>query len=320
MSAPPPRSIHEAPAPPLASHPAGLRFAPCRPVSQAGFHVFFPPGRAGAPTEIDNALQAPAIVRIMPKRPARFVSWNVNGIRAIVKKGLLDFMEEADADVLCLQEVRATPGQLAATTWPSGYFHYWNPAEKAGYAGTTTFTRIEPLAVTRGIGVANHDREGRVLTLEFADHFLVNCYTPNSQRELTRLDYRQQWDRAFLKYLKKLEKRKPVIFCGDINVAHTEIDLARPKDNVRTHGFTIEERTGFSNIIAAGFIDTFREFETGGGHYTWWSQMNQARARNIGWRIDYWVISPKLRPRLRRAWILKDVMGSDHCPVGMELE
>jgi exodeoxyribonuclease-3 len=158
-----------------------------------------------------------------------------------------------------------------------------------------------------------------VLTLEFADYHVVNCYTPNSQRELTRLEYRQEWDRAFLAFLKRLEKKKPVIFCGDINVAHTELDLARPKENVRNHGFTIEERTGFSNILAAGYVDTLREFEKGGGHYTWWSQMGGARARNVGWRIDYWVISKKLRPRLKRAWILKDVMGSDHCPVAMEL-
>ncbi|MGH8019729.1 MAG: exodeoxyribonuclease III [Opitutaceae bacterium] len=255
----------------------------------------------------------------MSDRPLRFVSWNVNGLRAVLKKGFLEFMEKADADVLCLQEVRAKPEQMAAITWPSGYFHYWNPADKPGYSGTTTFTRIEPLSIAHGISVADHDREGRVLTLEFPDYFVVNCYTPNSGRELGRLDYRQEWDRVFLRYLQKLEKKKPIIFCGDINVAHTEIDLARPKDNVRNHGFTIEERTGFSNIVAAGFIDTFREFEKAGGHYSWWSQMHQARARNVGWRIDYWVISPKLRHRLRRAWILSDVMGSDHCPVGMEL-
>ncbi len=255
----------------------------------------------------------------MSDRPLRFISWNVNGIRAVLKKGFLEFMEKADADVLCLQEARATPAQMAAVTWPAGYFHYWNPAEKAGYSGTTTFSRIEPLSVAQGIGVADHDREGRVLTLEFPDYFVVNCYTPNSGRELGRLDYRQEWDRAFLRHLQKLEEKKPVIFCGDINVAHTEIDLARPKGNERNHGFTIEERTGFSNIVAAGFIDTLREFEKGAGHYTWWSQMHNARARNVGWRIDYWMISPKLRPRLRRAWILADVMGSDHCPVGMEL-
>ncbi len=171
----------------------------------------------------------------------------------------------------------------------------------------------------RGIGKHEHEREGRVLTLEFHEWYVVNCYTPNAQRELTRLDYRQQWDRDFLAFLKRLENKKPVIFGGDMNVAHTEIDLARPKQNVRNHGFTIEERTGFGKILQAGFIDTFREFEKGGGHYTWWSNIANARARNIGWRIDYWVISKSLRPRLKRVWILQDVYGSDHCPVGMEV-
>jgi exodeoxyribonuclease III len=181
------------------------------------------------------------------------------------------------------------------------------------------FTRIDPVDVTRGIGIDGHDREGRVLTLEFDEWFVVNCYTPNAQRGLTRLEYRQEWDRDFLAWLKNLEKKKPVMVCGDLNVAHTEIDLARPKQNVRNHGFTIEERTGFGNLVKAGFIDTFREFEKNGGHYTWWSVMSGARARNIGWRIDYWLISQSLRPRLERAWILKDVMGSDHCPVAIEM-
>jgi len=254
-----------------------------------------------------------------PARPLRFISWNVNGLRAVLNKGFLDFLTAQQPDVLCLQEVRATPEQLEPLPWPEGWQRHWNPAEKPGYSGTGVCSRVAPLAVTRGIGVREHDREGRVLTLEFADYFLVNCYTPNSQRELTRLDYRQKWDRAFLRHLKKLEAAKPVIFCGDINVAHTELDLARPKQNTHTHGFTIEERTGFTNIINAGFVDTFREFEKGNGHYTWWSQMGGARARNIGWRIDYWVISAALRPRLRCAWIMSDVKGSDHCPVAMEL-
>lgn len=252
-------------------------------------------------------------------RPLRFLSWNVNGLRAVRNKGFLDFLAKERPDVLCLQEVRATPAQLDSLEWVDGWERIWNPAERAGYAGTAVFTRVPPLAVTRGMGLREHDREGRVLTLEFTDYFVVNCYTPNSGRDLSRLAYRQKWDRAFLRYLKKLEAIKPVAFCGDLNVAHTELDLARPKQNLRTHGFTIEERTGFNNLIKAGFIDTFREFEKGGGHYTWWSQMSGARARNIGWRIDYWVISPQLRKRLRRAWILCDVMGSDHCPVGMEL-
>ena len=256
----------------------------------------------------------------MPKsRPLRFISWNVNGIRAVINKGFAEFVAAAAPDVLCLQETRATPEQADLLPMPDGYLRFWNNAEKAGYAGTGVLTRVEPVSVSRGIDLPEHDREGRVLTLEFKDFFVVNCYTPNSKRELTRLAYRQEWDRAFLAYLKRLEKRKPVAFCGDINVAHTELDLARPKQNTRTHGFTIEERTGFSNIVAAGFLDTFREFEKGGGHYSWWSQIGSARARNIGWRIDYWVISAALRPRLKRAWIMPEVKGSDHCPVAMEL-
>ena len=248
------------------------------------------------------------------------ISWNVNGIRAAVKKDLLGFFNDHKPDILCLQETRARPEQVADVPWSEEYKQFWNPAEKAGYSGVATFTRIQPLDVIRGIGKAEHDREGRVLTLEFPDWYVVNCYTPNAQRGLTRLDYRQQWDREFLKFLKQLEKKKPVIFGGDFNVAHTEIDLAHPKQNVRNHGFTIEERSGFGNILQAGFIDTFREFEKDGGHYTWWSNMANARARNIGWRIDYWVISESLRPRLKRAWILKDVYGSDHCPVGVEVQ
>jgi exodeoxyribonuclease-3 len=269
---------------------------------------------------VDTMGSGRGIVASMPAtRPLRFISWNVNGIRAILNKGFHDFVAAHKPDVLCLQEVRAMPEQLVDVAWAEGLECIWNPAEKAGYSGTGVLTRVKPVAVTRGIGVREHDREGRVLTLEFADYFVVNCYTPNSGRELARLDYRQEWDRDFLKYLKKLEKKKPVMFCGDINVAHTELDLARPKENVRNHGFTIEERTGFTNIVKAGFIDSFREFEKGNGHYSWWSQMGGARARNVGWRIDYWVISPALRPRLRRAWIMSDVKGSDHCPVAIEL-
>ncbi len=249
----------------------------------------------------------------------KLISWNINGIRAALKKGFLEFLRTENPDIICLQETRARPDQIAGTTWPDGYLRFWNPAQKAGYAGTAIFTRDEPLDVICGIGMEKHDGEGRVLTLEYPDWFVVSCYTPNAQRELTRLDYRQVWDRDFLDYVKRLEKKKPVIFGGDLNVAHTEIDLARPKENVRNHGFTIEERTGFGNILQVGFVDTFREFEKGGGHYTWWMAFGDARARNIGWRIDYWVISESLRPRLKRAWILKDVYGSDHCPVGVEI-
>ncbi|RME67013.1 MAG: exodeoxyribonuclease III [Verrucomicrobia bacterium] len=256
----------------------------------------------------------------MSTRPLRLISWNVNGVRAALRKGFNAFVAETQPDVLCLQETRAEPAQVQGLELPADFQQFWNPAQKRGYSGTAIFTRIPPVNVTRGMGVEAHDAEGRIITAEFEDFYLVNCYTPNSQRGLTRLDYRLEWDRAFLHYLKKLEKRKPVLFCGDINVAHTEIDLARPKDNVRNHGFTIEERTGFSRIIEAGFVDTFRLFEKGGGHYTWWSQMNNARARNVGWRIDYWVCSATLVPRIRRSWILKEVMGSDHCPVGLEME
>lgn len=248
----------------------------------------------------------------------KLISWNVNGIRAALKKGLLDFIAAEQPDVICFQETKARPEDVPVE-WP-GYHAAWNWAEKKGYSGVLTLSKEPPISISRGIAIADHDREGRVLATEFNDFFLVNVYVPNSQRELTRLDYRQQWDRDFLAYLKGLEKRKPVVFCGDLNVAHTEIDLARPRDNVRNHGFTIEERTGFSAFVEAGFIDTFREFEKSGGHYTWWSQMNQARTRNIGWRIDYFLTSTALRPRFKSARIYPEVMGSDHCPVGLELK
>lgn len=248
----------------------------------------------------------------------KLLSWNVNGIRAALRKGFLDFLAAEAPDVMCVQETKAAPEDVEAA-WPS-YEAHWNWAEKRGYSGVLTLSKTAPLSVTRGIGIAVHDREGRVLTTEFADFFLVNVYVPNSQRELTRLAYRQQWDRAFLAYLRALERTKPVIFCGDLNVAHTEIDLARPKDNVKNHGFTPEERAGFDALVAAGFVDSFREFEKAGGHYTWWSQMNGARARNIGWRIDYFLVSGALRPRLKNARILPHVAGSDHCPVALELK
>lgn len=249
----------------------------------------------------------------------KLLSWNVNGIRAALRYGLATFLAREKPAVLCLQETKATPEDVELPPEFAKYHAFWNSAEKKGYAGTGIFTRTKPLRVICGIGIGEHDAEGRVLTAEFADFFLVNVYVPNSKRELTRLPYRQQWDRDFLAYLRGLERRKPVIFCGDLNVAHREIDLARPKDNVKNHGFTPEERAGFDAVVQAGFLDTFREFEPGGGHYTWWSQMHGARARNIGWRIDYFVCSAALRPRLKRAWILSDVTGSDHCPVGLEL-
>jgi exodeoxyribonuclease-3 len=248
----------------------------------------------------------------------KLISWNVNGLRAVLRKNFLDFLDAEKPDALCLQETKCGPDQVEQL-WPATYMTYWNTAQKKGYSGAAIFTKTRPLKVTPHIGMDEHDQEGRVLTAEFADFFLVNVYVPNSKRELTRLAYRQQWDRDFLRYLKKLEKKKPVIFCGDLNVAHTEIDLANPKANVHNHGFTPEERAGFSAFVRAGFLDSFREFEKGGGHYTWWSQMSGARSRNVGWRIDYFLISAVLRPRLKRAFIQPDVLGSDHCPVGIEL-
>jgi exodeoxyribonuclease-3 len=251
----------------------------------------------------------------------KLVSWNVNGVRAALRKGLLEYLESADADVVCLQETKAQPGDVQHVAWPRGYAVSWNSAVKKGYSGTAILTRVKPLAVTPGIGAAAHDQEGRVLTAEFPDFHLVNVYQPNSQRGLTRLAYRtQEWDGAFLAFLRKLgRKGKPVLFCGDLNVAHEEIDLANPKSNRRNAGFTDEERANFSALLAKGFIDTFRHFEPGPGHYTWWSQMMNCRARNIGWRVDYFVAAEKLRPALRRAWISPGAMGSDHCPVGLEI-
>jgi len=249
----------------------------------------------------------------------KFISWNVNGIRAVLKKGFMDFVKRHAPDVICLQETKASASLVDLKL--KQYQHYWNSCEKRpGYSGTAIFTKKKPLKVTCGMGISGHDQEGRVLTAEYKDYFLVNVYTPNSKRDLSRLPYREkEWDVDFLAYIKKLEKKKPVIFCGDLNVAHTEIDLTNPSSNRRNHGFTGEERKGFENIIRSGFIDTFREFEKKGGHYTWWSQLHNCRARNIGWRIDYFCISKSLRPKLKKAYILPKILGSDHCPVAMEL-
>jgi len=249
----------------------------------------------------------------------KLISWNVNGLRAVLKKTLLTYLEEESPDILCLQETKCTPGDVAPV-WPSRYEAFWNSAEKKGYSGTAILSRHRPLQVTQGIGVARHDQEGRVLTAEFEGFFLVNVYTPNSQRELARLPYRMEWDRDFRAYLRKLEASKPVVFCGDLNVAHTEIDLANPKANVRNHGFTAEERSGMDALVTDGFVDTFREFEKGPGHYSWWSPMGGARTRNVGWRLDYFLMSGRIRPRLRSAFIRSKVLGSDHCPVGIEME
>ena len=249
----------------------------------------------------------------------KIISWNVNGIRAVIKKGFYDFIDEYKPDILCLQETKAHPEQvdIKLNQYP---YQFWNSAEKKGYSGTAIFSKKEPLSVKNNIGIDKHDNEGRVIAVEFEDYFLVTVYTPNSKRELLRLEYRaQEWDIDFLKYLKKLEEEKPVIFCGDLNVAHKEIDLKNPKTNKRNAGFTDEERSGFDNYIESGFIDTFREFEKGEGHYTWWSYMFNSRAKNVGWRIDYFCISQILRSKLAKSYILKDVMGSDHAPVAIEI-
>ena len=248
----------------------------------------------------------------------KLISWNVNGLRACMQKGFLDFFKEADADIFCLQETKMQEGQLDLEL--PGYYQYWNYAEKKGYSGTALFTKQEPLQVTYGINVEEHDHEGRVITAEFAEYYVVTVYTPNSQRELARLDYRMKWEKDFLSYLKKLEEQKPVIFCGDLNVAHQEIDLKNPKTNHQNAGFTDQERECFGKILASGFIDSFRYFYPDAtGMYSWWSYMFQSRAKNAGWRIDYFVVSEALKERLKDAKIHTQVMGSDHCPVELEI-
>lgn len=244
----------------------------------------------------------------------KLISWNVNGIRACAGKGFLDFFRQADADVFCLQETKLQAGQLELDL--PGYYQYWNYAEKKGYSGTALFTRQEPLSVTYGIGIPEHDREGRVITAEFQDYYVVTCYTPNSQNELARLDYRMEWEDAWLGYLKGLEERKPVIFCGDLNVAHQEIDLKNPKTNRKNAGFTDQEREKFTRLLEAGFVDTYRYFyPQQEGVYSWWSYRFKAREKNAGWRIDYFCVSEVLRSRLESAAIHTEILGSDHCPV-----
>lgn len=248
----------------------------------------------------------------------KLISWNVNGLRAVLKKNFLDYLDSESPDVLCLQEVKCGADDVEQL-WPRHYTTYWNCGARKGYSGTAIFTKTRPIKISNGVDIVEHDGEGRVQTAEFAKFFLVNVYVPNSKRDLSRLGYRQKWDHDFLAYLKGLEKRKPVIFCGDLNVAHTEIDLANPKANAHNHGFTPEERAGFTAFIEAGFVDTFREFEKGGGHYTWWSVFTGARSRNIGWRLDYFLISKVLRKKLKNAFIRHKILGSDHCPVGIEI-
>lgn len=248
----------------------------------------------------------------------KFVSWNVNGLRSCLGKGFREFLAASEADLVCLQEVRALPTQVELDL--PGWTMCWNPALRPGYSGTAILARVPVRAFFAGLGSADLDTEGRVLTAELEDFHLVTVYTPNAQRELTRLDFRaREWDPAFLKFVRNLEKRKPVVFCGDLNVSHREIDLANPGSNRGNAGFTDEERAGFDRILAAGFVDTFREFEPGGGHYTWWSNRKGVRERNIGWRIDYFLVSGVLRPRLVAAGIRPEVLGSDHCPITLEL-
>ena len=249
----------------------------------------------------------------------KFISWNVNGIRAVIKKGFYDFINEYNPDIICIQETKAHKEQVDLIL-PDYPYQYWNSAVKKGYSSTAIFSKKKPLNIINDMGIEEHDQEGRVIALEFEEYYLVTVYTPNSKRELLRLDYRKIWDKDFLTYMKKLEKVKPVIFCGDLNVAHTEIDLKNPKTNHSNPGFTDEERGGFTNIVNNGFIDTFREFNKEGGHYTWWSYMFQARTKDIGWRIDYFCISQSLKSKLKDSYILKDVMGSDHAPVVMEFK
>ena len=248
----------------------------------------------------------------------KLISWNVNGLRACMEKGFLDFFKTVDADIFCVQESKLQEGQISLEL--EGYYQYWNYAEKTGYSGTALFTKRKPLEVTYGIGVEKHDTEGRVITAEFEDMYVVTVYTPNSQRELTRLDYRMEWEEAFLAYLKKLEQKKPVVFCGDLNVAHQEIDLKNPKSNRHNAGFTDEERACFTRLMENGFIDTFRYFYPDKTEaYSWWSYMFKAREKNAGWRIDYFVVSRSLAGRLEDAAIHSEVMGSDHCPVELRL-
>ena len=248
----------------------------------------------------------------------RFISWNVNGLRACIKKGFPDFFTSIDADFFCLQESRAMPEQIDFI--PDGYHVYWHPALKAGYSGTVVYAKQEPLAIHRDFGIPEHDGEGRVLTLEYPSFYLVNTYTPNSQRDLMRLEYRLVWQDAYSQFLSELDGQKPVILCGDLNVAHQEIDIKNPKTNRRNAGFTDEERQKMTDLLATGFIDTYRHFNPEvTDAYTWWSHMANARARNVGWRIDYFLVSSRLIDSVQNPAIYPAVMGSDHCPVGIDL-
>ena len=248
----------------------------------------------------------------------KFISWNVNGLRACLKKGFMESFRQLDADIFALQETKMQPDQ-AILELP-GYRQYWNSAEKKGYSGTAVFTRIEPLQVTYGLGIEEHDHEGRVITLELPDYYFVTVYTPNSKRELERLDYRMEWEDAFRQYLLDLDKQKPVIVCGDLNVAHQEIDLKNPKTNHHNAGFTDEERAKFTELLSTGFTDIFRAlYPERESIYTWWSYLRKARDTNAGWRIDYFLTSERLKGSIKDATIHNEIFGSDHCPVGLEL-
>lgn len=249
----------------------------------------------------------------------KFISWNVNGLRACVTKGFLDFFKEVDADIFCLQETKLQEGQIDLEL--EGYHQYWNYAQKKGYSGTAIFTKIEPISATYGIGIEEHDNEGRVITLEFEDFYFVTVYTPNSQSELKRLEYRMKWEDDFREYLLKLDSKKPVIMCGDLNVAHKEIDLKNPKTNRKNAGFTDEERGKFTDFLASGFIDTYRFFNPDKTDiYSWWSYRFKAREKNAGWRIDYFCASKKIEDRLISADIHTEILGSDHCPVELVIK
>ena len=249
----------------------------------------------------------------------KLISWNVNGFRAVLDKGFGEFFANADADIVCLQETKMQPGQAEFS--PEGYHQYWYSAEKKGYSGTALFTKTEPLAVSFGIGVEQHDREGRVITAEYEDFYLVTCYTPNAQRELARIDHRLVWDAAFRNRLAELDVVKPCIICGDLNVAHNEIDLKNPSSNRGNAGFSDEERSSFGALLEKGFTDSFRYRNPDvTGAYTWWSYMFNARKNNSGWRIDYFLVSDRIKEKITATPIYSEIMGSDHCPVGLELE
>ena len=249
----------------------------------------------------------------------KLISWNVNGLRAVMNKGFKEFFESVDADAICLQETKLQEGQIEFA--PEGYYTYWNSAVKKGYSGTVIFTKAKPINVTYGIGIEEHDQEGRVITAEYEAFYLVDCYTPNSQRELTRLDYRMKWEDDFRKYLEELNQKKPVILCGDLNVAHNEIDLKNPKTNRHNAGFTDEERNKMTELLGAGFTDSFRYlYPDKTDIYSWWSYMFHAREKNAGWRIDYFIVSDSIKDKIKDSKILTEIMGSDHCPVELEIE